>query len=236
MTCSKCGLEVDAGAAFCGNCGQPVQAAQQPPAVAPTPSLTPAPVAPAPQVAPVVAPAPAPSVAPIAPAQSLSPISSPVPSPGIPAPSPLAAAVSPAPSLQPAPLSPLVAPQAAMPASGPAYGNAAALAHPGSNKAIAAFVLGVIGLIGWIIPIVGLTLGILALIFGTMTTKSSRRKLAISGVVLGSITIFLSLCAFVYNIQAATKQQAANNTSYSTTAEAVSIVSKDVVAALTNNL
>jgi MFS family permease len=198
MICSKCGLEVDAGATFCGNCGQPVQQGAAQPVAA--------------QTAPVVA-----AAAPVATSTA--------------APS----AIAPSPALNPAPVAPTGAaptPLQAAPMPGPAYGTPAAYNRPGSGKAIAAFVLGIIGLIAWLIPILGLALGVMALIFGTMTTKSGHRNLAITGIVLGSISILLALGAFVYNVQAAAKQQAANGTVYSSSVVSFSWASHEIMTAL----
>lgn len=178
MICSKCGLEIETGAAFCGNCGQPVQAA--------TPQVASVPAAPAPVPSPVP-PAPAPMATPAAPAPTAAPtVSAPVAG-GFAAPQPAVAMAAPG-----------------MP--GPAYGAPAAFAQPGGGKAIASFVLGIIGLIAWLIPLFGIIFGVLAMIFGTMSTKSPHRKLAITGIVLASITLLLSLMAFVYNIQTQAKQ------------------------------
>jgi MFS family permease len=70
--------------------------------------------------------------------------------------------------------------------------------------------MGIIGLIAWLIPLIGMILGVLSLVFGTMSTRSSHRNLAIAGIVLGSITIALSLFGFVLNVQSAAKQQSAS--------------------------
>lgn len=62
-----------------------------------------------------------------------------------------------------------------------------------SGKAIAAFILGVLGLAGWIIPIIGVVLGILAIVLGSMSLKSRHRILAIIGMVLAVLVIAVSL-------------------------------------------
>jgi hypothetical protein len=103
---------------------------------------------------------------------------------------------------QPAFAQPALATSGQTPAvPGPAYGSPAEFHKPGGGKAIASFVLGVVGLLVWLVPILGLIVGILAVVFGTMSTKSGHRKLAISGVVLGGIAIALSLFFFAYNVQ-----------------------------------
>lgn len=63
--CEQCGSALGAGARFCGNCGQPVQAAPAPPAASP-PSSTPRAAPPAPPPVQAAAPsAPAPDAEPV---------------------------------------------------------------------------------------------------------------------------------------------------------------------------
>jgi len=76
----------------------------------------------------------------------------------------------------------------------------------GRGKAIAALVLGIVGLVAWLIPIIGFIFGVLAVIFGSISTKASK-GMAIAGIIMGSITILLSLASFGYNIVALNKQQ-----------------------------
>ena len=63
-------------------------------------------------------------------------------------------------------------------------------------KATLSFILGMVGLAGWLIPIVGLFLGVAAIAFGTMSLKRVRHNLAFAGMVLGSLVVMLSLLAF----------------------------------------
>ena len=62
-----------------------------------------------------------------------------------------------------------------------------------SGKAIAGFVLGLVGMLGWCIPLCGLPLTIVGLILSIKGLKSRQRGMAIAGVILCSIGIVLSL-------------------------------------------
>ena len=109
---------------------------------------------------------------------------------------------------------------------GPAYALPAKLFRPGGGKAIAALVLGILGLVGWLIPVIGLILGVTALALGTMTTRSAHRGFAIAGIIMAILGIALSIFAWVYNVQhitnlkgisvAATSLQAVTTPCYTT--------------------
>lgn len=58
---------------------------------------------------------------------------------------------------------------------------------------VATLVLGIIGLLAWIIPIIGLPIGILALVFGIIGIKNSYKGMSIAGLVLGSICLVLTI-------------------------------------------
>lgn len=59
--------------------------------------------------------------------------------------------------------------------------------------AIASFVLGIFSLLAWLYPICGLPMSILALIFGIISINSSKRGLAIAGIVLSVIGLVLAI-------------------------------------------
>ncbi|MEM0913916.1 MAG: hypothetical protein AAGK09_04825 [Planctomycetota bacterium] len=63
----------------------------------------------------------------------------------------------------------------------------------GGGKAIASLVLGCIGMLGWCIPLVGLPITIVGLILGILDLKSSKRGIAIAGVILNAIGLGLSI-------------------------------------------
>ena len=67
------------------------------------------------------------------------------------------------------------------------------LAQGGGGKAIASLVLGIIGLLGWCLPLCGLPLTIVGLILGIMDLKGPKRNLAIWGIVLCGIGLLLSV-------------------------------------------
>ncbi len=70
---------------------------------------------------------------------------------------------------------------------------------PDINKArkpgfgIAAFVLGIVGLLAWIIPIIGLPVGVIALVLGIIGLKKNSRGMSITGIILGSICLVLTI-------------------------------------------
>ena len=58
---------------------------------------------------------------------------------------------------------------------------------------VAALVLGIIGVLAWIIPIIGLPVGIVALVLGIVGIKNSRKGMSIAGIVLGVICLVLTI-------------------------------------------
>jgi hypothetical protein len=63
----------------------------------------------------------------------------------------------------------------------------------GAGMAIASLVLGIIGIIAWIIPIIGLPIGIVALILGVLGIKRSSKGMSIAGIVLAVICLVLTI-------------------------------------------
>ncbi|HSR47545.1 MAG TPA: DUF4190 domain-containing protein [Anaerolineales bacterium] len=62
-----------------------------------------------------------------------------------------------------------------------------------SGLAIASLVVGVVSLCAWLLPICGVPFSVVAVILGALGLNSSRRGMAIAGIVLGAIGIILSL-------------------------------------------
>ena len=62
-----------------------------------------------------------------------------------------------------------------------------------SGLAIADLVLGIVGAASWLLPICGLPVNILAVIFGAIGLKSSKQGMAIAGLVFGCIGILLAI-------------------------------------------
>ena len=86
-------------------------------------------------------------------------------------------------------------------------------------QAIAAIVFGVLGCAGWLIPIIGVILGILAIIFGTIGLRSQKRKLAITGMVLAIPVIAFSLFVWIQAAKELMDEQANHAAPASTTAD-----------------
>lgn len=185
MTCPNCHQQVGPNATFCGNCGFQLRASQPAQTITSTqPTITPA----VPQQ--VVAP------------QGVQPITSQPASPSTQTAQPNYAA-QPTVSVQQSTFQPAYAG-----AGGAFVGGAVAPtsfnnrlvedsdAH-NNGKAIVAFVLGVLGCVGWLIPLVGVILGVLALVFGTIALKSQRRVFAIIGIALAVPVIAVSIFFWV---------------------------------------
>lgn len=62
-----------------------------------------------------------------------------------------------------------------------------------NGKATTGLVLGIIGLIAWLIPLIGAPITIIGLIFGIKGLKSLKRGVAIAGIVLSSIGLFATI-------------------------------------------
>ena len=62
-----------------------------------------------------------------------------------------------------------------------------------SSLAIASLILGIIGPFAAIIAIFGYACGILALVFGVKSLKSSKRGFAIAGIILGTIALIAAI-------------------------------------------
>lgn len=70
---------------------------------------------------------------------------------------------------------------------------AAPVASPGGGKAIASLVLGIVGLVAWYLPVIGYPVTIVGLVMGVMGMKSSRRGMAIAGVVLSALGLLITI-------------------------------------------
>ena len=192
MLCPRCQRTVDPGAAFCGNCGFQLMQPQTQPLVAPetrqpvTQEYTPPPEAVTPQVAPVPLPPPQP-FQPIQPIQTAVP---PVPTPQ--------------PEVPQAPFQPTY--PGGLPPLQPSPNYAAPPVHDHSGKAIASFVLGVLGLPASLIPIVGIVFGVLAIVFGTLSIHSAKRVFAIVGMSFAVLVLLASTFFWVHTAQELVKQ------------------------------
>ena len=64
------------------------------------------------------------------------------------------------------------------------------------GPAIASFVLGVLNLLTWCIPVIGFFMAVAGIVTGIFGIKSSKRGFAVAGIVLSAIGLILSLIAF----------------------------------------
>lgn len=62
-----------------------------------------------------------------------------------------------------------------------------------NGMAAASLVFGIVGLLAWIIPIIGLPIGITALVLGITGLNKSRKGMSIAGLVLGIICLILTI-------------------------------------------
>ncbi len=67
-------------------------------------------------------------------------------------------------------------------------------ADPSKNaKATTSFILGVVGILAWALPILGAPITIIGLILGIKGLASQKRKLAIAAIVLNIAGLFLTV-------------------------------------------
>jgi len=61
------------------------------------------------------------------------------------------------------------------------------------EMAVASLVLGIVSLIAWFIPLLGLPISIVGLVLGIKSVKSEKRGMAIAGIVMSSIGLVLTI-------------------------------------------
>jgi hypothetical protein len=168
MNCSQCSEAIEPGALFCGNCGQPLQAANSS-----TPATSPKTV-------------------------STEPVAAVPPSPVARVLSNATDAVSP----QPAP-SQTGGPVLASNASGlPGYAVVNPVQHKAETKAMFALVAGVLSLPGSIIPFLGITLAVTALVLSTIARGNMQKKLMSTlAIIFAVLGILASIGMFIYAVQ-----------------------------------
>lgn len=62
-----------------------------------------------------------------------------------------------------------------------------------SGKSIASFILGLVGLIAWLLPLVGYPVTIVGLILGCLARKKEKNGFNLTGIILSIITLILTL-------------------------------------------
>jgi uncharacterized membrane protein len=88
-----------------------------------------------------------------------------------------------------------------------------------SGKAIAACVIGLLGLLAWLVPIAGLVFGLLAMIFGTIAFHSRRRVFARTGIALSILVLGASLFMWVHSAQQLSKADPSTTQTTNTAAD-----------------
>ncbi|NBQ40842.1 MAG: hypothetical protein EBU34_13980 [Alphaproteobacteria bacterium] len=63
----------------------------------------------------------------------------------------------------------------------------------GGGKAVTSLVLGIVGMLAWLLPIIGLPVTITGLVFGVRSLNSANKGMAIAGLTLSIIGIVLSI-------------------------------------------
>ncbi len=65
--------------------------------------------------------------------------------------------------------------------------------EPASGKSIASFVLGLVGIIAWLIPLFGYPVTITGLVLGILARKTEKNGFSLAGIILSSITLAITL-------------------------------------------
>jgi uncharacterized membrane protein len=63
----------------------------------------------------------------------------------------------------------------------------------GGGKAVTSLVLGIVGMLAWLLPIIGLPVSITGLVFGVRSMNSVNKGMAIAGLTLSIIGVVLSI-------------------------------------------
>ena len=253
MNCPKCGQPVEPGAAFCGNCGQALQAA--PPTVQPAvigqgqqnpaaQTQTQTQTQPQPQSA-VAGQVPESGGQTTQPAAQNAlpqqPTVGAATETGLPAGAalpgqPNASVMGQVLANQPATPSPVVSNfggpvmGAAINAGGamPAYATGVnPNEHAGETKAVVGLILGIIGIPAALIPLIGLALGIAGLILGTIARSHYKRTLSMLAIIFSSLAILVSLGSWVYFAAHVLQQQktGSGSSATSTSSSSLSVIS-----------
>lgn len=61
------------------------------------------------------------------------------------------------------------------------------------GKSIASFVLGLVGLIAWLLPLAGYPVTIVGLVLGCIARKTEKNGFNLTGIILSIITLLLTL-------------------------------------------
>jgi hypothetical protein len=179
--CAKCHQPVEAGAQFCGNCGEVVPQSAVPTPTTPVPPSSPSPVA-QPTVSPPASPTPPDSQASPSQVSQVYQSTNPTPAPKL---GNMAAAGS-------APVQASPIPSYAVPTKG----------HK-QHRATIGLAIGIVGIFAaLLIAIVGVALGIVGVVLSTTTPKTDTNKgIKLASLIVSILAIVVSLAAWVYVIE-----------------------------------
>jgi len=184
MNCIKCGQPLDAGVAFCGNCGTPIAQASVP--VQGVTQANPAIVAP---VAPQVNQVPQPPTPPQPIAQTDA--------------NTMTQVLNNQPAQQNSNINfgnPVVGAVGGNNLT-PAYATATPGAQKGEKRAIIALIFGILGIPASLIPILGLAFGITGLVLSTTVISKYKHTVTILAIIFSSLSILTAIGLWVYAIQ-----------------------------------
>jgi heme/copper-type cytochrome/quinol oxidase subunit 2 len=100
---------------------------------------------------------------------------------------------------------PVTPPLPPAPAANVAYAVSTPPAAPQKKdgKATASMVLGIVSLIAWLIPLIGIPVTVMALVFGIRHRHAANHGQAVAGIVMGCISIPLILFSIYIGVTAA---------------------------------
>ena len=61
------------------------------------------------------------------------------------------------------------------------------------GKSIASFVLGLVGILAWLLPLVGYPVTIVGLVLGCIARKKEKNGFSLAGIILSALTLALTL-------------------------------------------
>lgn len=63
-----------------------------------------------------------------------------------------------------------------------------------NGKSIASFVLGLVGFIAWLLPLIGYPVTIVGMVLGFQARKNEKNGFNLAGIICSIITLILTLC------------------------------------------
>lgn len=70
----------------------------------------------------------------------------------------------------------------------------------GNKRAKVGMILGLVSIAGWIVPLFGYPLTILAIVFSSLGLKSEKKKIALAGLILGIFFFLITLANSIVGV------------------------------------